>query len=98
MAYLAVQTKALGPTNFRVDRIKATVMLGRPSDAKRETLTVSYDYGKDTEEQHKAAAVKLLSTKIWTGGEDFEENFDMVSGQCARGWVFVPVRKLFGKL
>ena len=98
MAYLAVQTKFLGPTNYRGDRIKATVMQSRPSwpliNGKRETLTVPYEYGKDTEEQHKAAAIKLLATKVWAGGEDFEKNFDMEAGACDRGWVFVPVRKL----
>ena len=98
MAWLAVETKHLGPTNHRGDRIKATVMQGRPSDGKRETLTVPYEYGKDTEEQHKAAAVKLLDSIYLMGDKEFAETFDMEAGSTDRGYVFVPVRKLFANL
>ena len=48
----AIQTKFLGPTNTRGSRIKATCWL--------TSVTVSWDYGANVEENHTAAIEALV--------------------------------------
>jgi len=55
----AIQTKYLGPTNHRGSRVKAACEAG--------SMTVSWDYALNVEENHKAAA-NMLKTKLgWKG-------------------------------
>lgn len=48
----AIQTKFLGPTNTRGSRIKATCWL--------TSITVSWDHGANSEENHTAAIDALV--------------------------------------
>ena len=59
MAYQAITTKYLGPTNHRGSRVKATCDAG--------SLTVPWDYALNVEDNH-AAAVNALAAKLdWKG-------------------------------
>ena len=86
MAYMAIKTKYLGPTNYRGARIKATCM-DTFSDGRPISVTVPYDYGADGETRHREAA-ELLLPKVVT---DYT-NVHLVMGSCERGYVFVPIR------
>ena len=86
MAYVAIQTKFLGPTDHRGDRIKATAM-DSYSDGGRKSITVPYDYGIPTATQHRQAAEALLP--LLNIGEDVE----LIEGGCQRGYVYIPVYK-----
>lgn len=62
--YQAISTKYLGPTEKRWSRIRATAQAG--------SLTIEYDQGLSSENNH-AAAAKALATKFgwygtWFGG------------------------------
>jgi hypothetical protein len=54
----AIETKFLGPTNFRGSRIKASAQAG--------SITVSYDHALSSEENHTAAARALASKLGWS--------------------------------
>lgn len=71
----AIQTKYLGPTNFRGSRIVATAEGGH-------RLVIPYDYGAN-DHGHSEAAIQLARKIGWTG--------EMVSGGLPDGstcWVF----------
>lgn len=55
----AITTKFIGPTNTRQARIKATADVG--------SITIPWDYGLDTTENHRAAARALATTWGWEG-------------------------------
>ena len=55
----AIQTKYLGPTNYRGSRFKAKCAAG--------SLTVSYDYSLNSADNHKAAAEALRVKLGWKG-------------------------------
>ena len=86
MAYMAIQTKFLGPTNYRGDRIKATGMDTFHADKRPRTITVSYDYGTTMKQMHRKAAELLLPQIV-----DEPERVQLVAGSCERGYIFVPV-------
>jgi hypothetical protein len=70
----AIQTKFLGATNTRGDRIKATASAG--------SLTLGWDYALNAEGNHIAAARALQARFNWT--------FELASGVLADGsWVHV---------
>jgi hypothetical protein len=72
--YQAIQTKFLGPTNFRGARVKATADAG--------SITLSWDYGLGVEGNHRAAAVALANHYGWPT--------DMVGGGLpGGGYAFV---------
>ena len=50
----AIETKYLGPTNTLGSRIKAS--------CERGSLTVQWDYSLGVEDNHRAAAARLLAT------------------------------------
>lgn len=80
----AIQTKYIAPTNTKPARIKATVQAG--------SVTLSWEYGLDVEENHKAACVALRERLGWVG----QYYTDMVGGQLPDGtyaWVFLPKEK-----
>jgi len=88
MAYMAIQTKFLGPTNYRGDRIKATGMDTFHSDERKRSITVPYDYGATMEQMHRKAA-ELLLPQIVTEPKEVR----LVAGAWERGYIFVPVLK-----
>ena len=88
MAYVAIRTKFLGPTDHRGDRIKATAM-DSYSDGGRKSITVPYDYGIPVAEQHRQAAealLPLLKIGIYV-------DIVLIVGGCQRGYVYIPVSK-----
>jgi len=88
MAYMAIQTKFLGPTNYRGDRIKATGMDTFHSDERKRTVTVPYDYGATMEQMHRKAAELLLPQIV-----SEPDRVRLVAGAWERGYIFVPVLK-----
>ena len=56
----AIQTKHLGPTKFKGDRIKATSCGG-------ETITLSWNDNLNQAQNHKAAANALKRKLNWKG-------------------------------
>jgi hypothetical protein len=54
----SITTKYLGPTNYRGSRIKAECTVG--------SVTVSYAYELTSDENHRAAAEKLIEKLGWT--------------------------------
>ena len=85
MGYIAIQTKFLGPTNFRGSRIKATAM-DSFSDERVLSVTVGYDHALNSDANHRVAAEQLLP-KVVRNPEDVH----MVAGAWKRGYVFVAV-------
>jgi len=87
MAYMAIRTKFLGPTNHRGARIKATAMdtfiAERPV-----SVTIPYDYGVNAETLHRNAAEKLLPRVV-----NDPEEISLIPGGCDRGYVFVPIHR-----
>ena len=55
----AIETKYLGPTNFRGARIKATAQAG--------SITVGWDHALNVEENHDAAARAFILRYGWHG-------------------------------
>jgi hypothetical protein len=86
MAYMAIATKYLGPTNYRGSRIKATALDTFDSDAKPKSVTVSMDYALDTDANHERAALALLPTVC-----NNPDAVTMHKGATKRGYVFVVV-------
>lgn len=66
----AIRTKFIPPTNTRGDRVKAS--------CQAKSITVAWEYGLDTEEMHRAAAVQLCLKLGW----HFE---DLATGQLPDG-------------
>jgi hypothetical protein len=76
----AIQTKFLGPTNTRGDRIKAVCAAG--------SITLSWDFGLNTEANHVAAARALQAKFNW--------EFELVTGTLADGsFVHVQIPRNF---
>ena len=57
--YQAIETKFLGPTNFRGARVKAT--------AQAASVMVSWDHALNVDENHAAAARALAEKMGWEG-------------------------------
>ena len=70
----AIETRYIGPTNFKGARIKA-------DDGDGNTLTISYPYELSGEDVHRKAAEGLRDKMHWTG--------DLLGGSTKRGYVFV---------
>lgn len=70
----AIQTKFLGPTNFKGSRVKAFDLDGN-------STTLSYDHGLNTDEMHAKAARTLRDKMGWRGS--------MIGGYVKNGMVFV---------
>jgi len=69
----AILTKYLGPTNFKGARIKAY-------DGDGNSITISFDYGLNSEDRHKKAAVALCEKMDWSA--------DLVGGGIKNGYAF----------
>ena len=73
----AIQTKYLGPTNFKGSRIKAY-------DCDNNQITIPYPYDISWEEdKHKKAAMAFMEKMGWTG--------EIKGGSTKTGYVFVFV-------
>ncbi len=72
---VAIQTKYVGPTNFKGSRYKAFTTRDRP------TVTISAMDNLGSEENHEAAAIALCKKMGWTG--------KLASGGTEQGYVFV---------
>jgi hypothetical protein len=70
-----IETKYHGPTNTRGPRISATASVCRAR------VWVEYDHALNAENNHKAAAQKLMEALDWTG--------QYVGGHTLTGMVFV---------
>lgn len=72
---IAIQTKYLGPTNYRGSRIKAWTESGH-------SLTVDYPHERNQgADAHSVAALALAKKLGWPG--------DLISGGTDKGYVFV---------
>jgi len=101
MAYMAIETKYLGPTNFRGARIKATAMdhfysrswdddpLGHSRSDRKLSVTMPYQYELSAEAMHRLAAEQLMPKLV-----NDPDGVSMVAGATDRGYVFVIVRKI----
>ena len=99
MAYVAIETRYLGPTNYqrrrwthstrylyRGARIKATALDTFHSDERPKSVTVPLDYALDTEANHERAAMELLP-KVCNSPDAVQ----LHKGATRRGYVFVIV-------
>jgi len=75
-----IETKRLGPTNHRGERIKAMT----PS---RHNLTVSFDYGSEYVDNHRAAADRLFQATY--GGAPDEVHCVEGNSVTGNGRVFI---------
>lgn len=71
----AIVTKYIPPTNTRCSRIKASAWVG--------SVTISWDYSLDVEENHLAAAKALADKYSWRG------NFVGGGSPDEKGYCFV---------
>jgi len=85
MAYMAIETKFLGPTDYRGSRIKAWAR-DTFSDAKPVSVTVPYDYALDSDQNHSRAATELVPKVCSASGV-----VTLHKGATERGYVFVIV-------
>ena len=79
---LAIETKYIGPTNYRGSRIKAQVLESKDT----RTQTVGYDDALNSEENHRAAAQALIAKLGWTAANGYGP---WIVGASVRGYVFV---------
>jgi len=98
---MAIETKYLGPTNFRGARIKATAMdhfysrswdddpLGHSRSDRKLSVTMPYQYELYAEAMHRLAAEQLMPKLV-----NDPDGVSMVAGATDRGYVFVIVRKI----
>jgi hypothetical protein len=70
----AIETRYVGPTNFRGSRVIA-------SDGDGNKTTIPYPYELSGEAVHRKAAEALRDKMEWKG--------DLISGWTKRGYVFV---------
>ena len=85
MAYGAIKTKYLGPTEYRGARIKATEMDSYNQNERKKSVTIPYDYGFTHERLHRDAAELLLPQVVHN-----PKIVRLVAGGCEDGYVFVP--------
>ncbi len=75
---IAIETKYLGPTNYRGARIVATTANG-------QRHTVSYSYELSGEDVHRVAAEELARKMGWL------DKYRLIGGGTKAGYVFVFV-------
>ena len=73
----AIETRYLGPTNTKSGRIKATAWAG--------SVTVPYDHALNSEDNHRAAAMALVTKLQWQG------TFAQGGNAKGNGYYFVNV-------
>ena len=87
MSLTSIQTKKLGASNSRGERIKATSMITWDNEP-RLSVTIPYDYGQTPEENHRDAAMELLPKVV---SEYVIDEVTLIAGSCDRGYVFTPI-------
>ena len=85
MAYMAIETKFLGPTDHRGSRIKAFVR-DAYSDSNPQSVTIGYRHDLNGDANHEAAAQELLP-KVCSSPDTVR----LYKGATGRGYVFVVV-------
>ena len=85
MAYLAIETKFLGATNHRGERVKAFI-----PDWYGFTETAPYDYALSAFENHRKVA-QTLADKFFNYYVKNDEPITLVAGGTKRGYVWVRV-------
>jgi hypothetical protein len=85
MAYVAIQTKFLGATNYRGERIKAYI-----PDWHGFTETTQYDYALSAFENHQKVA-QTLADRFFNHYVKTDEPITLVAGGIKRGYVWVRV-------
>ncbi len=83
---LAIQTKYIGPTDYRGSRVVAHVMEGNHNGHTTRRLTVEWDDGLGSEENHRAAAKALIVKLGWGDSNGYGQ---WIVGACEPGYVFV---------
>ena len=89
MALMAIRTLKLDPIDTQGARIRAIGM--DTIRGRAPSITVPYDYGVNSETRHRDAAEALLPKIV-----EAPENFRLLMGGCASGYVFVPVQISIG--
>ena len=85
MAYMAIETKFLGATNYRGARIKATARDTFYSEERPQSVTVPFLYEDlSAEEMHRKAAMVLLPRVC-----NDPDNVELIAGATTLGYVFV---------
>jgi len=85
MAYVAIETKFLGATNYRGARIKATARDTFYSEERPQSVTVPFLYEDlSAEEMHRKAAMVLLPRVC-----NNPDNVELIAGATTLGYVFV---------
>ena len=85
MAYLAIETKFLGPTDYRGDRVKAFI-----PDWRGFTETAAYDYALSAFENHQKVA-QTLADRFFNHYVKTDDPVTLVAGGVKRGYVWVRV-------
>ncbi len=81
----AIETRFLGPTNFRGSRYKATASGSNMSGEKPFQVTLEADDALDSSANHRAAATALIRKMGWTGAH----YATWYEGGTATGYVYV---------
>lgn len=84
---IIIQTKYLGPTNYRPSRVRASTMDNKPSTGKPDRLTMSYDSNLESVQAHRKAALALAEREGWDGEWQFVGDYP-----CGYLWARIPNR------
>ena len=90
MGFTSIQTKFLGPTNHRGQRVKATAM-DTWNNEPRPSVTIPWDDGITPEENHRNAAMQLLPQVV---NKYVIDEVTLITGSCDKGYIFTPVHDL----
>lgn len=85
---VAIETRYIGPTNYRGSRVVATVCEPRSQDYPIRRKIMSWDDALGSEENHRSAARVLIAELGWTKANGYGE---WAVGASERGYVFVNV-------
>ena len=85
MSYVAIETKFLGATNYRGERVKASI-----PDWHGFTETAPYDYALSIFENHQRVA-QSLADRFFNYYVKADEPITLVSGGIKRGMVWVRI-------
>ena len=89
MAYPTIETKFLGATNYRGERVKASWSDSRYT----ESITLAWDYSRNQFENHQRVA-ENLALQMWSRSLEAGETIRLIAGAKPRGYVFI--REYFG--
>ena len=91
MAYPAIETKFLGATNYRGERVKAFIPDWVVNGEEHGfTETTQYDYALSAFENHQKVA-QTLADKFFNHYVKTDEPITLVAGGIKRGYIWVRV-------